>query len=75
MIEAVGAGLGVAGTIEFAVDALGPTAGVVFRPVRDLAPLDVFVAHRTGDERGPVLDFVATAIRTQSRSTSPAPAA
>jgi DNA-binding transcriptional LysR family regulator len=66
LIEAVGAGLGVTGTIELAVDALGPSAGVIFRPVPDLGPLDFFAAHRSGEKRPQVLDFIDTVIKTQA---------
>jgi DNA-binding transcriptional LysR family regulator len=45
LVEAVGAGLGVATSIAPAIEALGSTAGVVFRPVPGLAPLDFWVAH------------------------------
>jgi DNA-binding transcriptional LysR family regulator len=61
LIEAIGAGLGVASTVALAVDALGPVAGVVFRPVHGLEPLDFWVARRTDDDRPQVLDFVETA--------------
>jgi DNA-binding transcriptional LysR family regulator len=66
LIVAVGAGLGVTGTVQLAVDALGMSAGVVFRPVAGLEPLDVFVAHRAGDDRQQVLDFIETAVLTAS---------
>lgn len=58
LIEAVAAGLGVAITVEPAVEALGLAAGVVFRPVPELAPLDVWVARREYDERPHVLAFL-----------------
>lgn len=58
MIEAVGAGLGVAITVAPAVDALGPAAGVVFRPVPGLSPLEFWAARREGDDRAHVLGFV-----------------
>jgi DNA-binding transcriptional LysR family regulator len=74
LIEAVGAGLGVTGTVQPAVDALGSSAGVVFRPVRGLGTLDFFVAHRAGDERPQVIDFVHTAVDTQAQATPPASA-
>jgi DNA-binding transcriptional LysR family regulator len=70
LIEAVGAGLGVTGTVQLAVDALGSSAGVVFRPVVGLEPLDFYVAHRTGDGRAQVMDFVATAVGAQA-TTAP----
>jgi len=65
LIEAVGAGLGVATTVPFVVDAMGTSAGVVFRPVIDLEPLDFSVGRRAGDERRPVLDFVDAAVEAQ----------
>ena len=61
LIEAVGAGLGAATAIAPAVDALGPAAGVVFRPVPGLEPVDFSVAHRKGDERPEVQAFVDAA--------------
>ena len=61
LVEAVGAGLGVALTVAPAIDALGAAAGVVFRPVPGLAPLDVWVARRDDDERADVLAFRDTA--------------
>jgi DNA-binding transcriptional LysR family regulator len=74
LIEAIGAGLGVTGTIEFAVDALGSPAGVVFRPVAGLEPLDFYVARRSGDERTQVLAFIDTAASSQTASTPRTPA-
>jgi len=65
LIEAIGAGLGVATTIATVVDAMGATAGVVFRPVGGLEPLDFWVARRADDERQQVLDFVAAAVDVQ----------
>ena len=61
LLEAVGAGLGVASTVAPAIDALDAAAGVVFRPVPGLEPLDFWVARRTGDDRAGVLEFLATA--------------
>ncbi len=57
LIEAVGAGLGVATTVAPAVEALGAGAGVTFRLVPGLAPLDFWVAHREEDDRRQVLAF------------------
>jgi DNA-binding transcriptional LysR family regulator len=71
LIEAIGAGLGVTGTVAFAVDALGSAAGVVFRPVAGLEPLDFYAARRTGDEREPVLAFMDTAANAQTEATPP----
>lgn len=62
LIEAVGAGLGVATTVAGAVDAMGAPAGVVFRPVAGLEPLEFWVARRAGDERQPVRDFIDAAV-------------
>jgi DNA-binding transcriptional LysR family regulator len=73
LIEAIGAGLGVTGTIQLAVDALGSSAGVVFRPIAGLEPLDFYVAHRTGDERNQVTAFIRTATSAQG-SPPPTPA-
>ena len=58
LIEAVSAGLGVAISVEPAVQALGLPAGVVFRPMPELAPLEVWVARREYDERPEVLAFL-----------------
>jgi DNA-binding transcriptional LysR family regulator len=46
--ERVGAGLGVATTVQPAIEALGSATGVVFRPVPELSPLAFRAAHRTG---------------------------
>jgi len=62
LIEAIGAGLGVATTVATAVTMMGATARVAFRPVAGLEPLDFWVARRAADERRPVLDFVAAAV-------------
>ena len=59
--EAIGAGLGVAATRASAVQELGSAAGVVFRPVPGLEPLEIWIARRTGDDRPQVLEFLATA--------------
>lgn len=61
LIEAVSAGLGVAITVQIAVEALGSAAGVVFRPIPEIQPLEVWVARREYDERGDVLAFLDTA--------------
>jgi DNA-binding transcriptional LysR family regulator len=58
LMEAIGAGLGVATTVAPAIDMLGAAAGVVFRPVRDLSPLDFWVARRQGDDRPYVVAFL-----------------
>jgi DNA-binding transcriptional LysR family regulator len=70
LIEAVGAGLGVTGTVELAVDALGSSAGVVFRPIPDLGPLDFYAARRTGDQRPQVLAFIDVAASTQTSAAA-----
>ncbi|MBV8218296.1 MAG: LysR family substrate-binding domain-containing protein, partial [Solirubrobacterales bacterium] len=62
LIEAIAMGLGVALSVEPAVEALGAVAGVVFRPVPGLAPLDVWVAQRQGDERPVVAAFCDGAV-------------
>jgi len=61
LFEAIGAGLGVAATAALAVEELGSAAGVVFRPVPGLEPLDVWIARRAGDDRAHVLEFLAIA--------------
>lgn len=61
LMEAVGAGLGVATTVEPVVDLLGAASGVVFRPVPELSPLDFWVARREGDDRAHVVAFVDAA--------------
>jgi DNA-binding transcriptional LysR family regulator len=61
LIEAVAAGLGVATTVAPAVEALGSAAGVVFRPVDGLEPLEFWVACRQHDERPAVRDFIQAA--------------
>jgi len=61
LIEAVAAGLGVAVTVAPVVEALGSSAGVVFRPVDGLEPLEFWVAWREGDPRQEVHDFVEAA--------------
>jgi DNA-binding transcriptional LysR family regulator len=65
LIEAIGAGLGVATTVAAVVDAMGASAGVVFRPVVGLEPLDFWVARRIGDDRQPVVDFMDAAVDAQ----------
>lgn len=64
LVEAIGAGLGVATAVPTAVDALGAAAGVVFRPVAGLEPVDFWVARRADDDRRQVLDFIAVAVAT-----------
>lgn len=65
LIEAIGAGLGVAISVAPVV-ALGTGAGVVFRPVDGLEPLEFWIARRENDGRDQVAVFVetvATALR------------
>lgn len=64
LIEAVASGFGVAATIAPAVNALGSGAGVVFRPVEGLEPLEFWVACRQHDDREEVRQFVETAANT-----------
>jgi len=72
LIEAIGAGLGVATTVVAVVDAMGASAGVVFRPVIDLEPLEFWVARRAQDDRQQVLDFMDTAVDAYREDTSAA---
>lgn len=65
LLEAIGAGLGVAFTVEMAVEALGSSAGVVFRPVAGIDPLDFWVACRAGDDRPQVAAFMDAAVAAQ----------
>jgi DNA-binding transcriptional LysR family regulator len=64
LIEAIGAGLGVATTVAPVVDMLGAGAGVIFRPLPELSPLDFWVARREHDDRAHVLAFRDAAIAT-----------
>lgn len=73
LIEAVGAGLGVATTVAAAVDAMGAPAGVVFRPVPDLEPLDFWVAGRAGNELHSASDFMDAAVDANYDRTPAAP--
>jgi DNA-binding transcriptional LysR family regulator len=61
LMEAIAAGLGVAITVAPAVEMLGAAAGVVFRTVPDLSPLQFWVARRAEDERPDVTAFVEAA--------------
>ena len=61
LMEAIGAGFGVATTVAPAIDMLGSAAGVVFRPLSDLSPLDFWVARRKQDDRPHVLGFLEAA--------------
>jgi DNA-binding transcriptional LysR family regulator len=59
LLEAIRGGLGVNIIRERIVDTLGPSSGVVFRPVPGLEAADVCLAWAAGDERGLVADFAA----------------
>jgi DNA-binding transcriptional LysR family regulator len=72
MIEAIGAGLGVAATVDSAVKALGSSGEIVFRPLPGLPPLEFWVARREGDERPQVTAFVEAAQAAYGRSPSSA---
>jgi DNA-binding transcriptional LysR family regulator len=61
LMEAVGAGLGIAVTVAPAVDLLGTSAGAVFRPVEDLSPLQFWAARRHDDDRPEVVQFLDAA--------------
>ncbi|MCL4286163.1 MAG: LysR family transcriptional regulator [Thermoleophilia bacterium] len=75
IVEAIGAGLGVATAVPAVVEAMGAAAGVVYRPVVDLEPVQFWVARRAGDDRRPVLDFIAAAVDAGHDRDSPAPGA
>lgn len=64
IIEAVGAGLGVATAVPTVVAAMGDPAGVVYRPVIDLEPVEFWAARRADDDRRPVIDFIDAAVAT-----------
>jgi DNA-binding transcriptional LysR family regulator len=71
LMEAIGAGLGVAVSVATAVDAMGAAAGVVLRPVEGLEPLAFWAARRAGDDRGPVLAFIDAAVGFDREDTRP----
>ena len=72
LMEAVGAGLGVAVTVAPAIAMLGASAGVVFRPVLDLPPLEFWAARRDHDDRPEVVAFLdAAAAALRPGSTHP----
>lgn len=73
IIEAVGAGLGVATAVPTLVEAMGGPAGVVYRPVVDLEPVEFWAARRADDDRRPVLDFIEAAVAAGRDRASPAP--
>jgi DNA-binding transcriptional LysR family regulator len=62
LMEAIGAGLGVATTVAPAIEMLGASAGVIFRPVHELSPLQFWVARRENDERFQVTAFINATI-------------
>lgn len=64
LMEAIGAGLGVATTVAPAIDMLGAAAGVVFRPIPELSPLDFWAARREQDDRPQVVGFLEAATAT-----------
>lgn len=73
IVEAIGAGLGVATAAPVVVEAMGGSAGVVYRPVIDLEPIEFWVARRADDDRRPVLDFIDAAVDAGRDRASPAP--
>ncbi len=66
LMEAVAAGLGVATTVAPAIDMLGVAAGVVYRPVPGLSPLQFWVGRRADDTREQVTGFVDAAVGSLS---------
>lgn len=64
LIEAVGAGLGVAVTVGPAVEAFGPATGVSFLPCPDLEPLEFSLANRSGDPSPAVASFAESVMAT-----------
>ncbi len=76
LMEAIGAGLGVATTVAPAIDMLGTAAGVIFRPAPELSPLDFWVARREQDDRPQVVGFLeaaTAALRSRSHDETPVP--
>ena len=61
MMEAIGAGLGIATTVAPAIDMLGAAAGVVFRPIPELSPLTFWAARREHDDRHHVIALLEAA--------------
>ena len=64
LMEAIGAGLGIATTVAPAIDMLGAAAGVVLRPVPELSPLDFWIARREHDDRHHIMAFLEAATAT-----------
>ncbi len=62
LMEAVAAGLGVATTVTPVIDMFGVSAGVVFRPVAGLSPLQFWIGRRADDEREHVNGFIEAAV-------------
>jgi DNA-binding transcriptional LysR family regulator len=71
LMEAIGAGLGIAITVAPAVDLLGASAGVAFRPVENLSPLQFWVARRNDDARPDVIAFLRTATAALETDSPP----
>ncbi len=61
LLEAIRAGLGGHVIRERIVDSLGPSSGVVFRPVPELEPAVVSLARKENDRREVVAEFVEAA--------------
>jgi hypothetical protein len=51
---------------------LGTAAGVVFRPIPSLSPLDFWVARREQDDRPQVVGFIEAATAALHRPSSDA---
>jgi len=64
LMEAIGAGLGVATTVAPAIEMLGAGAHVVFRPLPDLSPLVFWAARRERDDRDHIVAFLEAATAT-----------
>ncbi|HYP48968.1 MAG TPA: LysR family transcriptional regulator [Thermoleophilaceae bacterium] len=72
LLEAIRSGLGVNLIRKRIVDSLGPSSGVVFRPVAGLEPAEVALAWNAGDRREIVTGFVAAACECFGREPVPA---
>ncbi len=59
LAEALRAGLGVHVTTAAFVEGLDPGAGIIWRPVPGLDPLEHSIAWRAGDDRELVGDLIA----------------
>lgn len=62
LMEAIAAGLGVAISVAPVVEMLGAGAGVVFRPLPELSPLQFWAARRENDERPQVRAFIVATV-------------